>query len=166
SVPNEKAGPSQCALNLDIFSEHGRLLLQDDSMLKVWVDQLTPDGGEGDGPFPDILGYFERVKTLLEMLKARPDGQVDREYVMLASGHGSRYRFDVETPEELGGSKSTMYTLPEALLARWHWVGYSDTIGGDAIIVHLPTWREMPESQDTEGFPFVHIRQNILPAQQ
>lgn len=52
-------------------------------------------------------------------------------YVVEASGHGSRYVFDNPAKMHL--------TLAAAEAEASHWVGYADTIGGQASVV--PVYR-------------------------
>lgn len=68
-----------------------------------------------------------------------------REYAVVYSAHGSRYRFDGDPdipPAEL-------LTKQEADKAAVDWECTADTVGGGAIVIHVPSW-----NGDLSAWPF------------
>lgn len=56
-------------------------------------------------------------------------------YTLLVSGHGSRWRYE-------GGDGTTPTIFlgrDEAFRRADEWVGLADSIGGDALVEHVPT---------------------------
>lgn len=68
-----------------------------------------------------------------------------REFVIMASGHGSSFRFD--GPDGKVTPAAPYMTLSEARQAVWHWVGIADTIGGRAQVYNVRT-KEVQESTE------------------
>jgi hypothetical protein len=64
-----------------------------------------------------------------------------REFVIKASGHGSKYRFDGENPDS--PPPGPYMTFEEAAATARHWCSYADTIGGDASIYNVRTGEEI-----------------------
>ena len=59
-----------------------------------------------------------------------------KEYAVKASGHGSAFRFNNPlTP--------TLMSLKKAIAEATHWIGYADTIGGDAVVIHIPSNKQV-----------------------
>lgn len=58
-----------------------------------------------------------------------------KEYAVKASGHGSAYRFN--------GPPTPLQTLKEAVKDARRWILIADTIGGDAIVVHIPSGKQV-----------------------
>ncbi len=121
------------------------------SLKKDRQEVLALFEGEGDIKLRDIFGMevFKRsrltVEDLERLLAARPG--VTREHAVLYSAHGSQFRFNSEGTNL---TNEPLYTLPEARLRVFDWRGYADTVGGDAIIIHLPSW-----IGDRSKLPFV-----------
>ena len=63
--------------------------------------------------------------------------QGDKVWAVATSGHGSSYTFG---PEVLIPDLSACKTLAEAKDEAKEWRALSDTIGGDALVVHMPTY--------------------------
>lgn len=61
----------------------------------------------------------------------------ERIWAVAASGHGSSYTFG---PEVLIPDTSSLKTLDEARDDADRWNKTADTIGGDALVVHMPTY--------------------------
>jgi hypothetical protein len=61
----------------------------------------------------------------------------ERVWAVAASGHGSSFTFG---PEVLIPSESSFKTLQDAKDEAAHWCAISDTIGGSALVVHMPTY--------------------------
>lgn len=78
--------------------------------------------------------YFGINRTF----KVLDDAENPREWLVMASGHGSKYRFngpgDGQTPPP-----GPYLTRAEAVAEASHWVGYADTIGGDAQLYNVRT---------------------------
>jgi hypothetical protein len=58
-----------------------------------------------------------------------------KEYAVAVSGHGSKYRFDHPLDQE------PLYTLGDALDKVERWRLHACTIGGCAIVIHIPSWK-------------------------
>jgi hypothetical protein len=84
--------------------------------------------------FPMRWHYFGIGRTF----KALANAENPREWLVMASGQGSKFRFngagDGETPPP-----GPYLTRDEAVAEASHWVGYADTIGGDAQLYNVRT---------------------------
>jgi len=79
-----------------------------------------------------------------------------RAYSVVASGGGSSYRFDGPDPER---PPLPLVSLREAREQADWWNGHADTIGGDALVVHIPTGRCFTP----QGCPRGALREALAP---
>jgi hypothetical protein len=81
--------------------------------------------------------FADHYASIENMFRFPVPADEPREYVVMSSGHGSKYRFDegdgTEVPE------GPYMTLSEAKEAAGWWVSYADTIGGGAQIYNVRT---------------------------
>jgi hypothetical protein len=63
---------------------------------------------------------------------------MSREYAVMSAGHGSGFRFDGPDPDR---PTLPLLTRRAALADADRWVGHACTIGGAAIVVHVPSGR-------------------------
>ena len=79
------------------------------------------------------------------------------EYGVLASGHGSYYRFN--------GPPIPLQSLRSAVRDAKRWHSIADTIGGDAMVVRVSTmkivWPRRIAGQDARKFMKPVLRQNV-----
>jgi hypothetical protein len=78
--------------------------------------------------------YFAISRTYKSVLE---NGVGAREWVVMASGHGSSYRFGGADPNS--PPPAPYQTLAEAIAAGRHWEGIADTIGGGAQVYNVRT---------------------------
>lgn len=69
-----------------------------------------------------------------------------KEYAVKASGHGSAYTFSESTEKPI-----KLLTKAEAFAQARRWESHADTIGGRAIVVHMPTGTEVHTMDFTLG---------------
>ena len=84
--------------------------------------------------------YFG-IRRMYASLEAGENNANPREFVIKASGHGSKYRFDGENPDS--PPPGPYMTFEEAAAKARHWCGYADTIGGDAAVCNVRTDEEI-----------------------
>lgn len=112
------------------------------------LDDETTLPSEFNEPFMKLKEwYFSLEKKELDRQKAitkeenlnileRAIEADAREFAVKSSAHGSSFRFDGRDPDN---PTLPPLTLGEAVKNCYDWVGIADTVGGRAVIYHIPT---------------------------
>jgi len=79
-------------------------------------------------------GFVNKYGLLREALVSLQICFTDRKYAVMASGHGSKCRFDGPNPDK---PPFPLLNLKDAVFDCRFWEGYACTIGGGATIVNI-----------------------------
>jgi len=85
--------------------------------------------------------HYFAINRFYESMDASAGSETAREWVVMSSGHGSKFRFDEGDGTEV--PQGPYLTLEEAKAEASQWCSIADTIGGDAQLFNVRTRQPM-----------------------